>query len=105
MLDSVIRRNHEDDDEDDVVVDINEDEQNEVVTKDVPEYETLMKGKIDFFYKRQNHQLMKIFYLIAQPSDEEKMPIVVLKIIDNFLAKAIPKICDFFIFNSLKRVL
>ena len=52
MLDSVIRRNHEDDDEDDVVVDINEDEQNEVVTKDVPEYNTLMKGKIDFFYKR-----------------------------------------------------
>ena len=101
----MIRRNHEDDDDDNVVVDLNEDEQPEVVTKDVLEYEALMKGKIDFFYKRQDHQLMKIFYLLVQPSDEEKMPIVVLKIIDNFLGKGIPKICDFFIFNSLRRVL
>jgi len=30
---------------------------------------------------------------------------VVLKIIDNFLSKSIPKICDFFIFTSLKKVL
>ena len=104
MLDSVIRRNHEDDDED-VVMDLNAEEPNEVVTKDVLEYNTLMKGKIDFFYKRQDHELMKIFFLLVQPSDEEKMPIVVLKIIDNFLGKAIPKICDFFIFNSLRRVL
>ena len=40
-----------------------------------------------------------------QPEDEEKMPLVVLKIIDGFLSKGIPKICDFFIFHSLKKVI
>ena len=30
---------------------------------------------------------------------------VILKIIDLFLSKQIPKICDFFIFTSLKKVL
>lgn len=42
---------------------------------------------------------------MARPEDEEKAILVVLKIIDGFLAKNIPKIADFFIFNSLKKVL
>ena len=49
--------------------------------------------------------MTKLFYLIAQPEDEERMPMVVLKIIDSFLSKNIPKINDFFIFTSLKKVL
>ena len=79
----------------------------EVETKDVYAYDTavLKRGRIEFYYNRQAHELTRLFYLIASPEDEEKMPVIVLKIIDGFLAKNIPKICDFFVFTSLKKVL
>ena len=61
--------------------------------------------RIDFYFNRVDHKLTKLFFLIAQPDDEEKIPNVVFKIIDSFLSKNIPKITDFFIFTSLKKVL
>lgn len=63
------------------------------------------RGRLDFFYNRKDHKLAKLFYLLVQPDDEEKMVLVTLRIIDGFLAKHIPKILDFFIFSSLKKVL
>ena len=105
LLDSVLRRNKEGED-DDVILG-NDEEPAGVVTKDIFGYESaaLNKGRTEFFYNRADHKLTKLFYLIVQPEDEEMMPMVVLKIIDSFLAKNIPKINDFFIFTSLKKVL
>jgi hypothetical protein len=106
LLDSVLRRNKEGRDEDDVL--LGDDEMAEVVTKDLFDYNPIVGTKarnIDFYYNREDHQLTKIFYLIAQPEDEEKILLVVLKIIDVFIGKNIPKIADFFIFSSLKKVL
>ena len=105
LLDSVLRRNKEGED-DDVIMGDN-DEPAGVVTKDIFGYDSdvLHKGKIEFYYNREDHQLQKLFYLIVQPEDEEMIPFVVLKIIDSFLSKNIPKVNDFFIFTSLKKVL
>ena len=102
LLDSVLRRNKEGEDDD--VLMGGEDEP--VVTKDIFGYDSVAnRARIDFYFNRQEHKLTKLFYLIAQPEDEERMPMVVLKIIDSFLSKNIPKINDFFIFTSLKKVL
>ena len=105
LLDSVLRRNKEGED-DDVILG-NDEEPAGVVTKDIFGYDsaTMNRAKIDFFYNRADHRVTKLFYLLVQPEDEEKMPMVVLKIIDSFLGKNIPKINDFFIFTSLKKVL
>ena len=83
------------------------DDDQPVVTKDIFGYDsaTMNRCKIDFYYNRQDHKLTKLFYLLVQPDDEESMPMIVLKIIDTFLSKNIPKINDFFIFTSLKKVL
>ena len=80
----------------------------EVITKDVDDEENfggIRQGRLDFYYNRMGHKLTKLFYIIIQPEEEEKLPAVTLKIIDNLLSKQIPKICDFFIFNSLRKVL
>ena len=101
----MLRRNKEGED-DDVIMD-NGDEPAGVITKDIFEYDphTMNRARIDFYYNRKDHKLTKLFYLIAQPEEEESMPMAVLKIIDTFLSKNIPKINDFFIFTSLKKVL
>lgn len=85
----------------------NDEEPAGVVTKDIFGYDeaTLNRVRIDFYFNRVDHKMTKLFYLIAQPDDEERIPVVVLKIIDTFLSKNIPKINDFFIFTSLKKVL
>ena len=102
LLDSILRRNK--DGEDDVMID--DDEVVDVQTKEMNHHELLLKkGRLDFFYNRKDHKLSKLFYHLVQPEDEEKMPLVTFRIIDGFLAKQIPKILDFFIFGSLKRVL
>lgn len=38
-----------------------------------------------------------------RPIEDEKMTLVALKIIDTFLAKQIPQIWDFFVFNTLQK--
>ena len=104
LLDSLIRRNKEGDDDD---VMLGDDEMPEVVTDEF-EYDpkaAFRRGRLDYIYNREGHKLKSIFFLIAQPDEEEKLPLVVLKIIDGLLIKNIPKILDFFIFTSLKRVL
>ena len=101
----MLRRNKEGEDDD--VIMGNEEEPANVVTKDIFGYDshTMNRARIDFYYNRQDHKLTKLFYLIAQPEEEESMPMAVLKIIDTLLSKNIPKINDFFIFTSLKKVL
>lgn len=60
------------------------------MTQDINMEHKIKALKIDFYFKRQSHELMKLFYLIARPEDEEKMSVVVLKIIETFLSKNIP---------------
>ena len=83
LMDSILRRNRLDDDDDDVLIDADE-PLADVVTDDVLDLgqTNFRKCKVDFLYNREDHQLTKLFFLIAEPEDEEKLPLVVLKIID-----------------------
>lgn len=104
LLDSVLRRNKEGNEEDDVLY--GDDDIEDVKTEAFDYNATALKrGRVDYYFNRQDHQLSKLFYLMARPKDEEKVILVVVKIIDGFLAKNIPAIADFFIFGSLKKVL
>ena len=105
LLDSVLRRNKEGNDDDDVLYD-EDDEIMDVKTEAVDCHANALKRtRVDYYFNRRDHKLTKVFYLLAEPDDEEKLLLVALKVIDGFLAKNIPKIADFFIFGSLRKVL
>jgi hypothetical protein len=65
----------------------------------------LVRNDNDLVYNVEEHKYQKLFLLLTNPIDNEKMPLTAVKIIDNFIGKHIPKILDFFIFSSLKKVL
>lgn len=66
LLDSVLRRNREGEDDDDVLID-DDDEIKDVVTGEMNGFDSMAvkRGKMDFFYNREQHKLTKIFFLIA----------------------------------------
>ena len=65
----------------------------------------LIRNKNDLIFNIDDHKYQKLFLIMTNPIDTEKIPVVAIKIIDNFIGKQIPKILDFFIFSSLKKVL
>ena len=102
-MDSVLRRNKEEDEDDVLFGDYPDD----VVSEDIfaAHPELLKELRVDYSYNREEHEHQKLFLIVASPADEEKMPVVVLKIIDNFILKQVPPILDFFIFTSLQKLL
>lgn len=103
LVDSVLRRNKEDEEDDVLFGDYPDD----VVSEDIfASHPDLLKElRVDYSYNREEHEHQKLFLLIAAPENDEKMPVVVLKIIDGFIMKQVPAILDFFVFTSLKKLL
>lgn len=99
LMDSVLKKNQEEDD-DDVLFGDGENLSDDLLSPDM-----LNDLKVDYTYNRQEHESLILFRLIAAPPEEEKIPIVVLKIIENFILKQVPSILDFFIFESLQKLL
>ena len=96
LMDSVLRRNKEEEGDDVLFGDNLSDAVSEDIFASHPDL--LKELRVDFSYNREEHECHKLFRLLASPAEEEKMPVVVLKIIDNFILKQVPSILDFFIF-------
>ena len=64
-----------------------------------------MRSKNDLLFNMDDHSYQKLFMILTNPVDDEKIPLVCIKIIDSLIGKQLPKILDFFIFSSLKKVL
>ena len=103
MMDSVLRRNKEDAEDDVLFGDSVSDAVSEDIFASHPEL--LKELRVDFTYNREEHEYQKLFRLIASPAEDEKLPVVVLKLIDSFILKQVPSILDFFIFSSLQKLL
>ena len=80
-MDSVLQKNQEEDD-DDVLFGDGENLSDDLLSPDM-----INDLKVDYTYNRQEHESLTLFRIIAAPPDEEKIPIVVLKIIENFILK------------------
>ena len=98
LMDSVLQKNQEEDDDDVLFGDGER-------FSDPLSPDMLNDLKVDYTYNRQEHESLTLFRLIASPPEEEKIPIVVLKIIEGFILKQVPTILDFFIFESLQKLL
>ena len=111
LMDSVLRRNREDDSDDEGVHMIGGkdqlDQSDLPQTKDIFEYDpnVLVRNKNDLLFNIDEHSYLKLFLILTNPLEDEKIPLVCIKIIDGFIGKQLPKILDFFIFSSLKKVL
>ena len=65
MIDSLLRRNKEGD-EDDVLID--DEDPAEIVTESLMDFGgkgLLNNARVDFYYNRQGHQLLKLFYVLV----------------------------------------
>ena len=98
LMDSVLQKNREED-EDDVL--FGDNGNGESHPDDLYSPSLIDDLKVDYTYNREEHDSLTLFRLIAAPPNEEKMPVVVLKIIEDFILKQIPSILNFFIFDSL----
>ena len=102
LMDSVLQKNKEEDDDD---VLFGDDANSVDNSEDVFSPDIVNDLKVDYTYNRDEHQSLTLFRLLAAPPNEEKIPVVVLKIIEDFILKQIPSILDFFIFESLQKLL